>query len=106
MTDTLRKLPDRQSYRPSNGTEGVYFDEKWCAHCKADKAYRDSGYEDHGTGCDILARSLANRIDDPGYPVEWVYQKGEPVCTAFDDEALTITNQERAAQVELPLSNA
>ncbi len=89
-----------QLYRPSNGTEGIYFQERWCDHCKADKAFRDSGYED-GDGCPILAATMGYDITHPKYPREWQWQKGEPICTAFDDEDLKITNAEREAQIPL-----
>lgn len=88
--------PDGTPYRPSNGTEGSIFYCQWCSRCKKDK----------DMNCSILADTMFFDVGEAGYPVEWIWQKGKPVCTAFDDQALKITNQERAAQVELPLSNA
>lgn len=91
---------DGKPYRPSNGTEGTSFVEGgWCNRCKADRAYREN--ELTALGCDILARSLAFNVDDPGYPKEWVWKGGEPVCTAFDDIDIQITNEERAANMSL-----
>jgi hypothetical protein len=88
---------DGEPYRPSNGTEGEYFYEGWCAHCKRDRTYRER-QED---GCEIFARSMAYSVGEKGYPVEWIWLGRRPVCTAFDDEAVQITNEERAAQVPL-----
>ncbi len=96
---------DGEPYRPSNGTEGEFFEERWCAHCKCDAGFRN-GWDDVSDqpteeGCQILAAALACGIRDKGYPIEWQWQKGEPVCVAFDDEEVTITNEERAAQLPL-----
>ncbi len=91
---------DGAPYRPSNGTEGEYFDEGWCANCKADKNFRD----DNGEGCPIIARALAYDVGDDGFPSEWQWQNGEPVCTAFDDISENITKQEREAQMVLDMT--
>lgn len=56
--------PDGKSYQPSNGTEGIYFQERWCEHCKADKAFRDGGYENGSEGCNILARTMAREAGE------------------------------------------
>ena len=88
---------DGEPYRPSNGTEGGFFQERWCEHCKSDRAFRDNGVR----GCEILARSLCHDVGEKGYPVEWIWKNREPVCTAFDDVSATITNEERVAQLPL-----
>jgi hypothetical protein len=62
-----------ESYRPSNGTEGMCFIDKWCAECVNDE------HED----CPILAASFAYDEDDPRYPKEWVIEGGCAKCTAF-----------------------
>ncbi len=67
-------------YRPSSGTEGADFDSEWCCRCKADQAMRD----ETGDGCEIIANSFAFAVDDPNYPQQWRYERGEPVCTAFE----------------------
>lgn len=97
--DDAYRAPDGTLYRPSNGTEGDYFQEAWCARCKADRAYRESGGKE--AGCDLIARSMAFKVDEPRYPKEWVWRDGYPVCTAFDDLTLSITNAEREAQTSL-----
>lgn len=88
---------DGTLYRPSNGTEGDFFQGRFCDHCKADAEFRKTMQN----GCDILARSLACDVKDSDYPKEWIWRGGVPVCTAFDDEALQITNAEREAQAPL-----
>jgi hypothetical protein len=65
-------------YRPSNGTEGIGFQERYCFRCKNDD-------EEKGKLCDILTRTYAFDVDDPRYPEEWTYKDGKPVCTAFQD---------------------
>ena len=67
-------------YRPSNGTEGEMFRERWCEQCKRDAAFRDGS----GNGCEILTNSLIRDVDDPAYPPEWTYDEGQPCCTAFE----------------------
>ena len=70
-------------YRPSNATEGDIFHGQWCAHCRANAG------ED---GCDIELRAMANDLDDPDYPAEWVREWqdarnkwGSAICTAYVD---------------------
>lgn len=74
-----------KSYRPSNGTEGMIFDEQWCAHCTRDAAFRED--MDANDGCPILAATFALDINHPDYPPEWVVDdKGYPKCTAFTED--------------------
>lgn len=64
-------------YRPSNGSEGEWFQHQWCNRCEKDRR------EDRP--CKILSRSMAYDIDEPGYPREWVYaENGHPMCTKFE----------------------
>lgn len=52
-----------RKYRPSNGTEGMIFMDKFC---------------------DIISNTMAYDINDPEYPKEWIYnEKNEPVCTKW-----------------------
>lgn len=66
---------------PSNGTEGEFFQDEWCAHCARDAQFR-SEYEETGDpqcgGCEILANSMAGIQPD-----EWKYVNGIPNCSAF-----------------------
>jgi len=63
--------------------------EAWCNQCERDRAYRES--EGCEPGCEILVNTMAYEVDDPRYPVQWVYgQDGKPRCTAFIPEGETI----------------
>lgn len=69
-------------YRPSTGTEGAAFQERWCDLCARDAAFRAD--PDCGQGCQIVADTFAYDITDPKYPKEWVFDHdGRPSCTAF-----------------------
>ena len=63
-----------EGYRPASGTEGMDFIAKWCGRCACD----------HNEDCPILAATFALAPDHPDYPAEWRYERGEPVCTAFE----------------------
>jgi|GEM_PF-2199791 len=64
-----------QKYRPSNGTDGELFFNKFCDRCFDEPA------------CDILHLTMILDEDDPSYPQEWQYgEDGQPVCTAFKAE--------------------
>ena len=70
-----------ESYRPSNGTEGIGFYENWCSRCRHD------GPDDEDGGCQILCRTLTFNVTDSEYPEEWTYDdEGSPTCTAFEEE--------------------
>lgn len=71
---SILKLRAGEKYRPSNGTEGEMFMERWCYDCKKD--------ENHD--CPILGSTFFLDVEDPGYPTEWQYgPDGQPKCTAF-----------------------
>ena len=64
-------------YRPSNGTEGMIFEERFCDHCAKSEC---------GSGCWIYSAALVFDIDHSDYPKEWRYdQDGRPTCAAFCD---------------------
>lgn len=63
-------------YRPANGTEGAMLEEKFCERCKK--------YQEGDGDCWIRTEAILTQIDEPGYPAEWCYQDGMPVCTAFE----------------------
>lgn len=79
--------PQTKPYRPSNGTEGMMFEERFCDRCKHDASYRRS--EGMRGGCRILVLVGIYQADDPKYPKEWVQNAhGDPYgatarCTAF-----------------------
>lgn len=73
-------------YRPSNGSEGDGFFSTWCRNCARDKAMSEGKPLDEcddNEKCDLIARSMAFDVDEPGYPQEWRYENGHPVCKAF-----------------------
>lgn len=77
-----------KKYRPSNGTEGELFQEAFCNRCTKDKAVREN--EDFENGCKILAKTMSLDTDDKDFPTEWTYDKdGNPICTAFENDAST-----------------
>ncbi len=66
-------------YSPSNGTEGVWFTEKYCMNCK----YCDPNPLGKKQ-CKILAATFFKEIGDPGYPKEWIEDETGPRCTAHE----------------------
>lgn len=71
-----------RKYRPSNGTEGAFFEASFCEHCKRDAEYRRTDRN----GCDILCAMLCFGVDESEYPKEIIYgDDGHPTCTAFDE---------------------
>jgi hypothetical protein len=72
----------QKSYRPSNGTEGMWFCAKFCDRCIHGR-YEHTG-DVNDNPCEILTASFMCDINDPLYPKEWVYDsEGEPTCTAW-----------------------
>ena len=67
-------------YRPSNGTEGMWFFETHCDRCIKDAKFSDDTPED---GCQILAATYAFDVTDPRYPKEWIEVDDGPMCTAY-----------------------
>jgi len=64
-------------YRPSNGTEGMMFMEKFCDRCQRDALYRKTGWD----GCEIIDASLVDGAK------EWTHDaEGRPTCTEFEKE--------------------
>lgn len=62
------------SFRPDSGTIGMDFTCRWCSRCKLDV----------NDDCEILAMTFAVAVDHPDYPREWTFERGEPVCMAFE----------------------
>jgi hypothetical protein len=77
-----------RSYRPTNGTEGSMFEERFCRRCTHDRP---------DAPCRILTFALACGLGDPEYPAEWVEDEAGPRCTAF---AHAETGAPSAAQLE------
>lgn len=72
-------------YRPSNGTEGEMFMERFCYRCKREQPYLKSDQ----IGCGILTQTMIHYTTDPEYPTEWVSDDDcglvNPRCTAFEE---------------------
>lgn len=63
-------------YRPSNGTEGDFFEALWCRDCV------------HNEACPIFLATLCHDVDEPEYPKEWQYDTdGQPVCKGHKEVA-------------------
>lgn len=70
-----------ESYRPSNGTEGMMFEDKFCCNCIHEK-YCHTGVHGDKT-CEIQLRAFMFDQRDKEYPKEWVYDDNDkPTCTA------------------------
>jgi hypothetical protein len=70
-----------KKYEPSNGSEGMWFIDKFCDMCDKDRFFSEATPE---KGCKILAASLLYDIDDERYPAEWTYDEhNNPTCTAY-----------------------
>jgi hypothetical protein len=69
-------------YTPSNGSEGDWFEGRWCENCK-----RGQESEENPEGCLIqLGKRLwGGEGVENGEPTEWVtIPGGISICTAFD----------------------
>lgn len=64
-----------EPWRPANGSEGLDFEDTYCANCKR---------LDFEGRCGIQDAAFLNDIDDPDYPKEWIEEDGIPRCTAFE----------------------
>lgn len=63
------------AFRPSNGTEGMIFEETWCDRCT------------HSMDCDLQFLSMIHEINESEYPKQWVHDaEGKPTCTEFEDK--------------------
>lgn len=81
LAERLKPLAG-QKWRPSNGTEGEIFSERWCAGCRRDAAFR----ADEGDSCPIICNAMAFDTGHPDYPAAWQYgPDGQPICAEFDD---------------------
>ncbi len=68
-----------KKYRPSNGTEGMWFDDKFCANC-----IHQNPNPDLKPQCMIVCNAMCYYTNEPEYPKEWIYDaNNEPTCTKF-----------------------
>lgn len=81
LADRL-KARQGEPYRPSNGTEGEMFMDRWCHQCKRDA--------DDANPCELPGLAMLFDLGDPDYPKEWQYSPdGQPKCTAFERREAT-----------------
>lgn len=68
-----------KKYCPSNGSEGSWFEDKFCMNCihtNPDPCKKPQ--------CEIWCRALCWNVDDEHYPKEWQYDENDkPTCTAW-----------------------
>lgn len=84
-------------YRPTNGFEGVDFQNEWCMTCR---------HYHVQAGCPILNASMMYETDEPGYPNQWIYGKdGRPECVGYSKEEPGVhvpdVHQWRATRAEI-----
>lgn len=73
---------ENKKYRPSNGSEGDWFCDKFCRNCINGKYEHTMDIDDNP--CEILTASFLFDIYEKEYPKEWVYDsESKPSCTAF-----------------------
>lgn len=73
-----------KTFMPSNGTEGMIFNEAFCDHCIHEKFTHTQKHGD--LQCDIYNRSFLHWYEPthPDYPKEWVFDTdGWSICTAW-----------------------
>lgn len=72
-------MENNRKYRPSNGSEGMWFTEKYCMnciHCDPDP--------DGPKQCEILCDTMCFNVNEPEYPGEWTYDENDkPKCTKW-----------------------
>lgn len=73
---SLLKERAGQSWRPSNGFEGDFFEEIVCGRCAK------------SADCVVALNAMTFDLGEVGYPPEWIYStEGQPCCTGFEDLA-------------------
>lgn len=71
-----------EPFRPSNGTEGMFFTSAFCENCIHEKWIHTQNDDDKK--CGILSDSMIFDLKDEEYPKQWVFDaEGWPVCTAW-----------------------
>jgi len=71
-----KHIKDGELYQPSNGSEGDWFESKFCMQCLHTNPDPMGKKQ-----CKIWCRAICYRPGDPEYPREWQYQNDKPVCT-------------------------
>ena len=71
---------DGESYQPSNGSEGMWFEGEFCDQCIHQTPICDHIKQKN---CDIVLMAMLHSPGHPEYPKEWIYRDGKPTCTKF-----------------------
>jgi hypothetical protein len=71
-------MRNNEPYQPSNGTEGMGFEELHCYQCLNCDPNPEGEKQ-----CDIWMRAVFYNPSDPEYPKEWIYKDGKPTCTSW-----------------------
>ena len=70
-----------ESFRPSNGTEGMIFQSAFCDRCIHENYNPQTGCGKH---CEVLTATMLFDERDAEYPKEWRFDSdGWPVCTKW-----------------------
>lgn len=73
-------MSEPKKYRPSNGTEGMWFISEFCEHCR-----RENPGDVETRKCKILTKTMLYDVNEKDYPKEWTYdEKGDPTCTKYE----------------------
>lgn len=68
-----------RKYRPSNGTEGMWFEDKFCMNCINCDPNPEGKKQ-----CKIMMRAFMYDINEDKYPKEWIYDENDkPTCTEW-----------------------
>lgn len=71
---------DGSSYMPSNGSEGSWFEDKYCMRCV------HTNPDPRGKKqCEIWCMAIMSDFGSAEYPKEWQYMDDVPVCTAHKE---------------------
>ena len=86
LPEELCRAAAGKPYRPSNGTEGEFFEAQFCNRCKKMRQSPEAS-----TQCGIYMRVNAYDIGDKRYPKQWRYAPdgSGPECTAFRERRPT-----------------
>jgi hypothetical protein len=88
-------------YRPPNGTEGEFFEARFCDLCERDADAREGEAGPGPKVCAIHTAAFGLYPDQPGYPAEWVVDKDDDGmcatarCTAFVPDGKAFAEEAR-----------
>lgn len=72
-------------YRPSNGSEGTWFESNWCDNCIKHPKSADAKNQ-----CVVLGNEFHGNATG-----KWVYKNNVPTCTAFKSRSEFNKNRKR-----------